>query len=209
MLTRTHVWLALPVLLAVALAAGTAPQPQPSRPGDWPAFGGDAGAQRYSTLTDINKKTVAGLQQAWAFDTGSRDLQATPLVVENMMYVTGGSNVLALEPETGKLIWKFDARAPVAKRGVAYWPGDAPKTRPRLFVGVGGGRMVALDRETGAVLTDFGDKGYVDLKQGIRGDVDGPFMLDSPPVVYRNVVITGGSNREGSPSTGLYGDIRG
>ena len=34
-------------------------------------------------------------------------------------------------------------------------------------------------------------------------------MLDSPPVIYRDVVITGGSNGEGSPSTGLYGDIRG
>ncbi len=55
----------------------------------------------------------------------------------------------------------------------------------------------------------FGERGYVDLKQSVRGDVDGAFMLDSPPVIYRDVVITGGSNGEGSPSTGLYGDIRG
>ena len=34
-------------------------------------------------------------------------------------------------------------------------------------------------------------------------------MLDSPPVIYKDIVITGGSNGEGSPSTGLYGDIRG
>ena len=57
--------------------------------------------------------------------------------------------------------------------------------------------------------TGFGEGGYVDLKQSIRGDVDGAFMLDSPPVVYRDIVITGGSNGEGSPSPGLYGDIRG
>lgn len=69
--------------------------------------------------------------------------------------------------------------------------------------------MVALDAKTGAVVPDFGERGYVDLKQSVRGDVDGPFMLDSPPVVYRDIVITGGSNGEGSPSTGLYGDIRG
>ena len=209
MLTRTHLWLALPVLLVTGLAAVTAPQPQPYGRGDWQTFGRDAGAQRYSTLTDINRRTVAGLQQAWTFDTGSRDLQVTPLVIGNMMYVTAGPTVLALEPETGKLIWKFDAGVPVAKRGVAYWPGDFSKARPRLFAGVGGGRMVALDWDTGAVSTDFGEKGYVDLKSSIRGDVDGAFMLDSPPVVYQNVVITGGSNGEGSPSTGLYGDIRG
>ena len=69
--------------------------------------------------------------------------------------------------------------------------------------------MVALDAKTGTVVTDFGERGYIDLKQSIRGDVDGSFMLDSPPVVYRDIVITGGSNGEGSPSTGLYGDIRG
>jgi quinoprotein glucose dehydrogenase len=197
------------VLLAAAMGGGAATQPQPYRPGDWQTFGRDAGAQRYSALTDINRRNVSRLQQAWAFDTGSRDLQVTPLVIENVMYVTAGSSVIALEPETGRLIWKFDAGAPVAKRGVAYWPGDFSKARPRLFAGVGGGRMVALDWGTGAVVSDFGEKGYVDLKQSIRGEVDGPFMLDSPPVVYQNVVITGGSNGEGSPSTGLYGDIRG
>ena len=54
----------------------------------------------------------------------------------------------------------------------------------------------------------FGDRGFVDLKAGVRG-VDGPFMLESPPVVYKNVLITGGTNTEGEPSLGLYGDIRG
>ncbi len=54
----------------------------------------------------------------------------------------------------------------------------------------------------------FGDRGFVDLKAGVRG-VDGPYMLESPPVVYKNVVITGGANTEGEPSLGLYGGIRG
>ena len=54
----------------------------------------------------------------------------------------------------------------------------------------------------------FGDRGFVDLKAGVRG-VDGPYMLESPPVVYKNVLITGGANTEGEPSLGLYGDIRG
>ena len=196
-------------LVFAASIAGAAPQPSVGPVGDWPSFGRDAGAQRYSPLTQINKQNVGRLQQAWSFDTGARDLQVTPLVINGVMYLTAGSTVLALTPESGDVKWKFDAGAPVGRRGVAYWPGDRTQGRPRLFVGVGGGRMAALDAETGALAAEFGEKGYVDLKGSIRGDVDGPFMLDSPPVVYRSILITGGSNGEGSPSSGLYGDIRG
>jgi len=129
-------------------------------------------------------------------------------VVGGVMYVTGGQSVFALEPETGKPIWTFDARQAVSKRGVSYWSGDG-RTAPRLYVGVRDGRMAAIDAKTGAVVSGFGESGYVDLKKGIRGDVDGSFVLDTPPAVYRNILITGGSNGEGSPSSGLYGDIRG
>ena len=204
---RVKVAAVLPVLLAISLG-GAAPQPSPVRPGDWPSFGLDPGAQRYSPLTGITRQNVAGLKQAWLFDTGSRDVQVTPLVINGLMYLTAGSTVHALEPETGKPVWKFESTGPVSKRGVAYWPGDG-RTPARLYSGVREGRMVALDAKTGAVAPDFGERGYVDLKESVRGDVDGAFMLDSPPVVYRDIVITGGSNGEGSPSTGLYGDIRG
>ena len=207
MAMNTRVAAVLPVLLAVSIS-GAAPQPPPARPGDWPSFGQDPGAQRYSPLTGITRQNVAGLKQAWLFDTGSRDLQVTPIVVNGLMYLTAGSTVYALEPETGKPVWKFESTGPVSKRGVAYWPGDG-KTPARVYSGVREGRMVALDARTGAAVPDFGERGYIDLKQSVRGDVEGAFMLDSPPVIYRDIVITGGSNGEGSPSTGLYGDIRG
>ena len=195
----------LSVLLAISIIGAA---PQLAREGEWRSFGSDPGAQRFSPLKQITRQNVAGLQQAWAFDTGSRDLQVTPLVIDGLMYLTAGSTVFALEPETGKPVWKFESSGPVSKRGVAHWPGDA-KTPARLYSGVREGRMVALDAKTGTVVSDFGEKGYIDLKKSIRGDVDGAFMLDSPPVVYKDIVITGGSNGEGSPSTGLYGDIRG
>ena len=69
--------------------------------------------------------------------------------------------------------------------------------------------MMALDARTGALVTVFGTDGFVDLKQSVRGDVDGQFKLITPPVVYKDIVITGGANEEGEPSTGLYGDLRG
>jgi glucose dehydrogenase len=200
-----------PALLLVLAGsiAGAPPQPAADRVGDWPSFGRDAGAQRHSPLTQINKQNVGTLEQAWSFDTGARDLQVTTLVINGSMYLTAGSTVFALKPESGEVKWKFDAGAPVGRRGLAYWPGDSAQKRPRLFVGVGGGLMAALDWETGTLVAEFGENGYVDLKSSIRGDVDGPFMLDSPPAVYGSILITGGSNGESSPSSGLYGDIRG
>ncbi len=191
--------------MALLLVIGAAPQRKTDT--DWPSFGRDPGAQRYSPLTQITPQNVSQLQPAWSFDTGVTNLQVTPIVIDGLMYLSGGTSVFALEPETGKEIWRYDPKSKVARRGVAYWPGDGT-LRPRLFAGVADGRLVSLDARTGEPVATFGDRGFVDLKAGVRG-VDGPFMLESPAVVYKNVVITGGANTEGEPSLGLYGDIRG
>jgi glucose dehydrogenase/type 1 glutamine amidotransferase len=186
-------------LAFLALAAASA--------GDWPSLGHDPGAQRFSPLDQITVGNVASLKVAWTFDTGAPNLQVTPLVVGGLMYVTAGRDVIALEPETGKQVWRFTASGPVSRRGVAYWPGDG-KAPPLLFTGAGD-RLLALDAASGQPAAAFGDQGYVDLKPGIRGDVDGTISLVSPPAVYKDVVITGGNNGEQAPSLGLYGDIRG
>jgi quinoprotein glucose dehydrogenase len=197
------------VLVAVAVApVSSPPRAAASIDGEWRTFGRDPGAQRFSPLTQITPGNVATLQPAWTFDTHVHDLQVTPIVVNGIMYVTGGSTVFALEPETGKTIWTYVANGAVSRRGVAYWPGDA-RTPPRLFSGAGDGRMMALDAIKGTLVTTFGDRGFVDIKQSVRDGVDGKFGLITPPVVYKDIVITGGANEEGEPSTGLYGDIRG
>ena len=174
---------------------------------DWPSHDHDAGGQRFSPLKQITPANVAKLQRAWTFDTGVTGLQVTPLVINGIMYVTAGKDIIALEPETAKVIWKYTAPAAVSRRGVAYWPGDRD-TPPRLFSGAGD-RLLAVDAERGKPAAGFGEGGSVDLKASIRGDVDGGFSLASPPSIYKNIIITGGNNGEQSPSSGLYGDIRG
>src|ERR1035438_9927159 len=110
-------------------------------------------------------------------------------------------------PETGELLWKYDA-APVALRGLAYWPG-AGSLHPRVFTG-NGLFLLALDVTTGKPAPGFGNEGRVDLRKGVLGDLkEGRYALQSPPAVFGDVVITGCSNGEGSPSAGAYGDIRG
>ena len=175
--------------------------------GDWPSHDHDAAGQRFSPLVQITPANASKLQPVWSYDTGVTGIQATPLVVGGMMFVTAGKDIIALEPETGRVLWKFTAPAAVSRRGAAYWPGDAT-TPARLFSGAGD-KMIAVNAESGKLETRFGDGGAVDLKASVRGDVDGGFSLVSPPAIYKNIIITGGNNGEQSPSDGLYGDIRG
>lgn len=174
---------------------------------DWPMFGHDPGATRYSPLKQITAMNVARLERAWTFHTGKAGSEGIPIVVGGVMYVTAANGLFAVEPETGKQIWHYEATQ-VALRGSAYWPGDKT-THPRVFAGVKGG-MIALDATNGKPATGFAEEGFLDLKKGVLGELkDARFSLQSPATVYRNIVITGSSNGEGAPSTGAYGDIRG
>ena len=190
--------LVLLLLLAIGTAGGQT---------DWPSYGNDPGAARYSAARQITTDNVQKLKLAWTFRTGKPGSEAIPVVVGGVMYLTAPDGIYALLPETGDLLWKFDA-APAALRGLAYWPGTSG-IHARVFAG-NGSSLLALDVTTGKPAAGFGNEGRVDLKNGVLGDLkDGRYALQSPPAIFGDVVITGCSNGEGSPTTGAYGDIRG
>jgi quinoprotein glucose dehydrogenase len=174
---------------------------------NWPSYGNDPGAMRYSHLRQIQTNNVERLKLAWTFRTGKPGSEATPIVVDGVMYVTAPDGIYALVPETGTLLWKYDV-TPTALRGLAYWRG-ANGLHSRVFTG-NGQFLLALDVTTGKPAPGFGNEGRVDLKSGVLGELkDGRYALESPPAIFDDVVITGCSNGEGSPTTGAYGDIRG
>jgi PQQ-dependent dehydrogenase (methanol/ethanol family) len=127
------------------------------QPGDWPSHGLDYHEQRFSPLNQIDRSNVASLGLAWSFDADyARGIEATPIVVDGVMYVTGSwSVVYALDAKTGQLLWKFDPQVPkalgasaccdVVNRGVAVYQG-------KVFFGALDARLFALDAKTGAVL---------------------------------------------------------
>ncbi len=205
--------------IASACASGGSHPVQPSDRGaartaaafdpEWRWYGHDAGGARFSPLAQITPANVATLTRAWTFDTGGTAMQATPLVVDDVMYVPAGNSLFALEPETAKVLWKY-SDTDMSRRGLAYWPGDG-STAPRLFTGAGDGEMIAVDAKSGRLADGFATGGRLDLKAGLSVDGGhGPLNLVSPPAIYRDIVITGGANGEGPPATGrLYGDIRG
>jgi len=70
--------------------------------------------------------------------------------------------------------------------------------------------MIAIDATTGKPAPGFANEGLLDLRKGVLGDLsDAKISLQSPPTVFKNIVIAGSANGEGSPSVGAYGDIRG
>jgi quinoprotein glucose dehydrogenase len=186
-------------------------QPVPEQ-GDWPAFGRDAGGTRYAPLDQINTQNVHRLQRAWVYHTGERGRawEVTPIMADGLLYIaTQNQKIVALEPETGKEIWKFDPHSNARElRGVAYWPGDRD-TRARIFFGTSDGRLIALDAKTGALASAFADNGTLNLRAGITDKFPrAAYGVTSPPVIYRDVVIVGPSTQEG-PSLGPSGDPRG
>jgi len=162
--------------------------------GDWPTYNRDLAGTRYSPLTQINAQNVSTLTQAWSYrlrpepgrsvpavdkPASSFEMfqEVTPIVVNGVMYMPSGNRVVALEPETGKEIWRYELPEGLASfRGVAYWPGEPARI---LFTSLK--KLIALRADTGALDVSFGSGGHVDLDIAYSG----------VPAIYKNVVLMG------------------
>ena len=123
----------------------------------WTTYSGDDSAQRHSPLTQITPANVGRLAVQWMFQTGVPGrLEATPLVVDGIMYLTGPDNYAwALDARTGRQIWRYRRQLPErlniccgrVNRGFAI-SGD------RLYMTTLDAHLVALDARTGNVLFD-------------------------------------------------------
>jgi glucose dehydrogenase len=170
---------------------------------DWRTYGNDPGHARFSTLKQITPLNVSSLGRAWTFDlkTKGRKWENTPVVIDGTMYITlPNGGVVALEPETGKEMWRFET--PVrgrSVRAVAYWPGDS-ETAPRLLYGAGD-TLIALDPKTGRPVQRFGTNGVLNVHPGNppgASTTTAGFSISSPPAIYKNLAILGASEGEGA-----------
>lgn len=141
----------------------------------WTVSHGDAFADRYSALSQINRENVRSLREAWTYH--SRDahgnIQANPIVVDGVMFgPTPGRAIVALDAAKGTELWRFQLEAVAqprledspARRGLVYWAGNGP--HPARIVFTSGDWVYALDPKTGQPLADFGENGRVPLPTG-------------------------------------------
>ena len=155
----------------------------------WSQYGGDQGGQRHSAATQITPANVTGLRQVWSYSTGAMTRHAdamkrasfedTPILAEGRLYVCSQFNeVSALDPGSGKELWRFDPKLNTAMhypndyicRGVVFWReanASANATcAARIFLNTADRRLIALDAKTGKPCADFGKRGTVVIGEG-------------------------------------------
>ncbi len=209
-------------LLIASQAMHPAGSPQD---GDWPAYGRDAGGERFSPLQVIHRGNVSSLEVAWMFRTGDAyqppegrptAFEATPLYADDTLYLsTPLGHVIALDPVTGQQRWVFDAKVPrdkgygdFASRGVSIWQRG---TERRIFVATLDARLIALDAKMGGVIHGFGNGGTVDLRKGLRIPPEGfaDYEVTSPPAIVGNTIVVGSGIADGTDKVHPSGEVRG
>jgi quinoprotein glucose dehydrogenase len=143
------------------------------------------------------------------FGSRFRPSENTPLVIHGLMYVaTPYSRVAAIDPVNGAELWSYALPSGnPSTRGLEYWGGDGG-TPAQVVFGSSDGKMYSLDAKTGKPNPAFGDNGVINLNtDAIMHGLPGRNALTSPPIVYKNLVITGGTTQE-NPPHGPAGDVR-
>lgn len=152
---------------------------------NWPSYNGDYSGRRYSSLNEINKTNVGQLRAAWVFHPGNTQrLEATPVVVRGVMYVTSANDVFALDARTGRSLWHYsrpvssgllDDAAAHKSRGVAVW-------QHFVYSETDDAHLLCLDARSGNLLWDVQ---YADKVKHYGGT--------SAPLVVKDSVIVGTS----------------
>jgi len=151
---------------------------------DWPSYDGSYSGNRHSALAQINTTNVNRLAPKWIFPVPAAPrLEATPVVVDGVMYVTAANEAYALDAAAGRQIWRYhQPRNPDllgeagggANRGVAI-QGN------RVFMATDHAHLLALDRATGKLLWDTEMADHVHEQYSATG----------APMVVGDLVIAG------------------
>ena len=187
----------------------------------WPLPGAEAGGGHFSATTQITPDNVKDLEIVWTHRSGDfsegdnfigglsgeaplqSSWQATPILIDDHLYLcTPFNRILAIHAETGAESWSYApdidlANFPMPRcRGVTQWTDQRiPPTEPCHRVVVAplmDARVVGLDAVTGQICP-FGNKTELDLSEGLGPYQAGFYMLNTPPAIAGNALITGGS----------------
>src|SRR5262249_55274267 len=171
--------------------------PAPARRGGPPPEEGGPGRGTAGRAADQPAAPARGRGAADAGENLPGNPEATPIVVNGVMYLpAGGTRIIALDAESGKELWQHELPkgSVTTTRGLAYWGGDGNYPARLLFTT--GPKLIALNASTGDLSSGFGQDGSVEISVPWNG----------APVIFKNVVILGAT--VGEVPIGPPGDTR-
>jgi alcohol dehydrogenase (cytochrome c) len=152
---------------------------------NWVSYNGDYTGRRYSSLTQIAPANVSRLAAQWVFHPRTvSPLEATPVVVAGVMFVTSANDAYALDAKTGKLLWRHeravthglvDDAAEHHNRGTAI-------LGTRIYMETDNAHLLCLDARSGGLIWD------VAYATGNRN-----YGATSAPLAVKDEVIVGTS----------------
>ncbi len=181
---------------ALVAAAGTASaqsladlRNDAATPGDVTTYGMGWGQQRHTTLREITPANVKNLTPVWNLSLdNSANASSQPLIVGGTMYIATHSHTLAVDPVTGRQLWKVPIELPadvngylccgIHSRGMAVLDGVLYRTTLDAHV-------IALSMKDGKQLWK---SKAADYKQG--------YTMTHAPLIAGGVLITGISGGE-------------
>jgi len=241
--TAGNMFVAHPSVAPTGNGPGITPVAKADAQKDWAHYGNTEGGSRFAALDQINRDTIDKLKVAWTYHTGDVAIsdgngaedQLTPLQIGNKVFIcTPHNNLIALDADTGKELWKnaINAKSAVWQRcrGMAYFDATAPIAQPtqpnsspiiaasvaagaqcqrRLLTNTIDARLIAVDADTGKFCEDFGTHGQVDLKAGLGAVPDSYYQLSSAPLIAGTTVVVGGRVADNVQTDMPGGVIRG
>ncbi len=197
--------------------------------GNWPHTHGDSGSTKYAALDQINAGNFEDLEVLWRWSSPDNGIEnreqyraaafvATPLVIDGRAYIsTSLSQVAAFEIKTGDTLWTYDPQSYLRgrpmhgkahHRGVEYWTDG---TIERIIIATNGRQLISLDAKTGKPDPNFGDGGWVDLRNDLGREVLGSSVShNAPTLVVKDTIVVGSLANDGyALQLGPPGHIRG
>ncbi|MBV1934592.1 MAG: pyrroloquinoline quinone-dependent dehydrogenase, partial [Parvibaculaceae bacterium] len=130
------------------------------------------------------------------------------------------NDVIALDPTSGKELWRFDPQVDETKvpanhfkcRGVTFWRDELAASdetcAARIFSATADRRVIALDAKTGLPCEDFGEAGQVSIDPGIELLWPGEMQITSAPVITQNALVIGSAISDNARAQAPKGTVR-
>jgi alcohol dehydrogenase (cytochrome c) len=154
-----------------------------AEPQNWLMYSGAYNSQRHSPLAQITTANAKDLTLKWVFQSKSLEKsEVTPLVVNGTMYTTQSINdVIALNAETGKVLWTYAYKPdPVARNCCGNMTRGLAISGDTVFLAAYDTNMIAIDARTGK-----------EIWKTLGGDPKQGQSFTHAPLVIKDKVIAG------------------